>query len=82
MDGIVVSFDRKRGFGFIQPLISDLDAEQVFFHVSLLANATTVPLGVRVGFVLVDGKGGRPQAAQVRLRQLSGKALTGGPRGG
>jgi len=83
MNGIVKYFNNTRGFGFIAPLIGRPDtAEEVFFHTSSLVGLkpgerAAVPIETEVSFDLVRGKGGRPQAANVRLVRINGKTLAG-----
>lgn len=73
MDGLISYFGRQ--YGFIRPLIGRPDAAPVFVHRFQCPDGQPLPVGARVSFVLVRGKDGKPQAARVRLRTLSGARL-------
>lgn len=80
MTGIVRVYFPQRGFGFLHPLTGiGPDAPQVFFHASAIRGARrgeplAIPKGAEVSFKLVRGERG-PQAADVRLKELSGSVL-------
>ena len=70
MQGTVVKFDDKKGFGFIQP---DGQAEQVFVHASAVTTAGRLAQGQRVTFdVTVSPKG--PRASNVIVAGAATKA--------
>ncbi|PID61836.1 MAG: cold-shock protein [Gammaproteobacteria bacterium] len=52
MDGIIKKFFDDKGFGFIKT-----DKEEIFFHVSELAESVTLAEGMKVSFEV--GKGDR-----------------------
>jgi cold shock CspA family protein len=77
MDGLIVKFDQAHGYGFLRPLIGSPSAcHDVFFHCTALLDTQHPPLGARASFKLVDGRKG-PQAADVRILQVSGSQLCG-----
>lgn len=80
MTGIVVRFNTKRGYGYVQPLIGNPDCAEVFFHVSAISRRTdgflpTLPIGCEVTFDLCRGEHDKPQCANVRLIRKSGSIL-------
>lgn len=78
MDGVVLSFNRKHGYGFIRPLIgAGPNCPAIFCHATALPRGVnSLQEGSRVSFDVVEGWRG-PQCARVRLHTLSGDALTG-----
>ena len=69
--GVVRSFDYWRGFGFIN--VGDeygANGEPMFFHRSQLGETpvSLVHKGMRVGYTVIKGKDGRPQAGDVEPR--------------
>lgn len=81
MNGLVVSYNDRKGYGFIAPLIGKPDSTpEVFFHVSAIRREQglrpCIPNGAEVRFELVRGAKG-PQAANVelvRVRHLPARA--------
>lgn len=61
MQGTVIKFDDKKGFGFIQP---DGQAEQVFVHASAVTTAGRLAQGQRVTFDMTASPKG-PRASNV-----------------
>ena len=75
MTGIVRSYNDRRGYGYIQPLIGRPDTTpDVFFHISSVRGGIAPPKGAEVRFLLVRGERG-PQAADIELMTLNAKAL-------
>ncbi len=75
MDGLIRSFDARRGFGFIQPLAGQPgEVADLYFHHSAVRGGLCLPRGTRVKFAVVHATGGRVQAADVRpvLARLPG----------
>ena len=70
MDGIIKWFDPAKRYGFLQPLVGRPDTTpDLFFHISAVQGARCLPEGARVSFRVVDGRDGRRQAADVRLKE-------------
>lgn len=82
MNGIVTSYNVKRKFGFIRPLVGTPDETmRVFFHQSAVMSSAGIPIGAEVSFRLVRGDHG-PQAANVRpvyLETTEKRVEAGGP---
>ncbi|MGG1644143.1 cold-shock protein [Paenibacillus sp. NRS-1782] len=59
----VVSYYSDRGYGFISS-----GEDRVFFHLSDCESFDTaeVPVGLRVSYMLTEGRGGKPAAADVQ----------------
>lgn len=59
----VVSYYSDRGYGFISS-----GEDRVFFHLSDCETFDTaeVPVGLRVSYVLTEGRGGKPAAKDVQ----------------
>ncbi|WP_445671742.1 cold-shock protein [Paenibacillus sp. FSL P4-0113] len=59
----VVSYFSDRGYGFISS-----GEDRVFFHLSDCESFDTaeVPVGLHVSYVLTEGRGGKPAAADVQ----------------
>jgi cold shock CspA family protein len=69
MDGIVRSYDYRKGFGFITPLVGQPGTvADVFFHISTVKDGLALPAGARVSFLVVRGLKGA-QACDVRVKQ-------------
>jgi cold shock CspA family protein len=65
--GVVVKFDRDRGYGFLRP--DDADAD-LFFHASQAPlNCQCPQPGHRVSFVSAISPAGRPQAERLQLEE-------------
>jgi cold shock CspA family protein len=84
MTGIVESWNSRRAFGFIAPLIGDPKASKVFFHITSVAGLKpgeqpAIPVGSEVKFDLTRGVHG-PQAANLRVVSLNGEVLRNTPR--
>lgn len=61
--GIVTSFHERRGLGEIE----GESGERYPFHCTRIADGTrTIPVGVKVEFLVVPGLPGRWEAAQIR----------------
>lgn len=76
MRGIVKSYNEKRGFGFIAPLVGRPDeVRHLFFHISAVKGGRSgVPSGAEVEFIVVRGDRG-PQAADVELVELPARSV-------
>lgn len=71
MDGIVKSFNRARGFGFLHPLTGDPSQPDIFFHSRSVLHrhgqeVLALPLKTRVSFEVAECADGRLQAINVR----------------
>jgi CspA family cold shock protein len=63
--GTVANYFEERGFGFIAP---DDGSEQVFVHVSHVANSAPLKKDQRVSFdIVTDDRRNRPRADRVRV---------------
>ncbi|HHY56016.1 MAG TPA: DUF1294 domain-containing protein [Chloroflexi bacterium] len=70
MQGTVVKFDDKKGFGFIQP---DGQAEQVFVHASAVTTTGRLAQGQRVTFDVTPSPKG-PRASNVLVAGAAAKS--------
>jgi len=62
-EGVVVSFDPARGLGEIE----DGEGRRYPFHCTRIADGSrTIPVGVKVEFVVVPGLPGRWEASDIR----------------
>lgn len=50
--GTIISFDKQRGFGFINYVYPDGNSRNIFFHITGLANKIIPPIGATVEFSL------------------------------
>lgn len=63
VEGTVVAFDAERGLGEVEAA----GGRRYPFHCTRIADGTrTIPLGVKVEFLVVPGLPGRWEAAQLR----------------
>ena len=62
LEGIVSKWFPDKGYGFVETKSGD----EVFFHISQLANAEEVQRGDRVSFTLIQTKKG-PKCVKVQL---------------
>jgi cold shock CspA family protein len=73
MTGIVVSFDERKGYGFVKPLIGKPDTvEKVFFHISSFRpqdgkRPAPPPVGAELSFDLCRAEKGQ-QACNIEIR--------------
>ena len=63
IEGIVVQFDAHRGLGVVEAV----DGERYPFHCTRIADGSrTIPVGIKVEFVVVPGLPGRWEASGIR----------------
>jgi cold shock CspA family protein len=82
MTGIMISWNTKKGFGFVAPLAGPQtgEVEPVFVHVSSILGRAHgefggLPAGAEVSFDLVRKDKGSVQACNVRPKVLGGNSL-------
>jgi cold shock CspA family protein len=71
LEGVVDEFDEHVGLGTVLTVAGD----RYGFHCTQIVGGTrTIPVGVRVSFVIIPGRGGKWEAGDVKTSRSNGSS--------